>query len=71
VTIDTHILLDTHSFLWIIQDPKHLSEPAKEAFLNPANTLFFSMASYWEICIRAHFRKVDRVSLEEKTLCPF
>jgi PIN domain nuclease of toxin-antitoxin system len=53
------VLLDTHSFLWIIQDPEHLSKTAKETFLNPANILFFSMASYWEICIKQSLGKLE------------
>jgi PIN domain nuclease of toxin-antitoxin system len=54
-----NILLDTHTFIWIIQNDKHLSKKAKEVFLDTENTLFFSMASYWEMCIKQSLGKLE------------
>lgn len=56
------VLLDTHALLWLIADDKRLSQPARQAFLDPANDLFFSVASFWEICIK--------ISLEKLKLAP-
>ena len=46
------VLLDTHAFLWLITGDERLSENARQAFLNTENSLFFSAASLWEICIK-------------------
>jgi PIN domain nuclease of toxin-antitoxin system len=51
------LLLDTHVFLWAI-DGQELSAPATEAFLDTNNQLFFSAASYWEICIKSSLGKL-------------
>jgi len=52
-------LLDTHALLWLITDDKRLSPRAKEAFLDQENVLFFSAASYWEICIKISLGKLQ------------
>ncbi len=52
------VLLDTHAFLWIIEDNPNLSEIAKELFLDPGNKLFFSVASMWEIAIKKSLGKL-------------
>lgn len=46
------VLLDTHAFLWLIQGDKRVSPEAGAIFLERDNELFFSAASYWEICIK-------------------
>lgn len=53
------LLLDTHAFLWFITDSNNLSEKVKIEFLNPENELFFSAASYWEICIKINIGKLQ------------
>ena len=53
------VLLDTHTFLWIIAGDDRLSETARETFLNPENMLFFSAASFWEICIKISLGKIS------------
>jgi PIN domain nuclease of toxin-antitoxin system len=55
------ILLDTHAFLWMMWG-RHLTQTARDAFLNPQNDLYLSAASYWEICIK--------ISLGKLTLAP-
>ena len=52
------VLLDTHAFLWLITDEDRLSENARETFLNTENSLFFSAASLWEICIKKSLGKI-------------
>lgn len=52
------LLLDTHAFLWFMQD-ENLSQNAQAAFLDTSNDLYFSAASYWEICIKHSLGKLD------------
>ena len=51
-------LIDTHAFLWMISDDKRLSSNASEVILDPKSELYFSMASYWEICIKISIGKL-------------
>jgi len=52
-------LLDTHVFLWMINQPELLSNKAATLILNPENELFLSKASYWEICIKQSIGKLE------------
>lgn len=52
------ILLDTQIILWAINGDKRLSEKNKEVFLDPENTLHFSIAGYWEIAIKVSIGKL-------------
>src|SRR5919199_5570360 len=45
-------LLDTHAFLWWVTDDAQLSDTARSAISEPANVLFLSAASAWEIVIK-------------------
>lgn len=47
-----NILLDTHVALWAITDSARLSLRARELIQTPANTLWISVASLWEITIK-------------------
>lgn len=51
-------LLDTHVFLWMISDEKQLSIAASDVILSSSSVLYFSMASYWEICIKLSVGKL-------------
>lgn len=53
----TKLLLDTHTFLWAVTG-QGLSAAATTAFLDTANRLHFSAASYWEICIKLSLGKL-------------
>jgi len=48
----TRILLDTHALLWALEGDARLSENARAIFLDSERRLYFSIASYWEICIK-------------------
>ena len=52
-------LLDTHTFLWWVADAPQLSDPAKSFITNPDNTIFFSVASAWEIIIKVGTGKLN------------
>jgi PIN domain nuclease of toxin-antitoxin system len=51
-------LLDTHVFLWWNQDNAALSKRAFRTIADPANTLILSVASAWEIAIKAQSGKL-------------
>ncbi len=46
------VLLDTHAFLWWINDDARLSEGAQEIFSDGDNELLFSAASGWEMAMK-------------------
>lgn len=46
------LLLDTHILLWSLFNRKDISPFAKAMIENPNNSIFFSMASLWEIEIK-------------------
>ena len=52
------LLLDTHTFLWWIEDAPQLSEHARMLIADPNNHLFLSAASGWEIAIKARLGKL-------------
>jgi PIN domain nuclease of toxin-antitoxin system len=43
------LLLDTHLLLWAAGEPERLSAGARALIDDPANELFFSAASLWEV----------------------
>ena len=53
------VLLDTHVFLWWIDDDKRLSERARSIITDGTNELFMSVVSSWEIAIKAQLGKLD------------
>ncbi len=50
------ILLDSHVFVWAKCAPENLSDDARAALIDPANDVFVSVASAWELWIK-HARK--------------
>lgn len=60
------MLLDTHAFLWWIADPDHprLSSTAKEAIADERNDIIFSVASGWELAIKASLGRLEVPELE-------
>lgn len=47
-----NILLDTHAFLWWITDDSKLSQTAGNLMGDENNTLYWSVASSWEVAIK-------------------
>ncbi len=47
-----NILLDTCTFLWLISGSDELSDTARRVFTEPANEVYLSAASCWEISIK-------------------
>ena len=52
------VLIDTHVLLWIVSGSDKLTEIAREVFLDPENDLYFSVAGYWELCIKVALGKL-------------
>ncbi len=52
-------LLDTHTFLWFINDDKALSATAKTLIEDPDNTIYLSIASLWEMAIKVSLSKLE------------
>jgi len=46
------LLLDTCTFLWIVTGSSQLSKRAAELFRDPANEVFLSAVSSWEIAVK-------------------
>ena len=53
------LLLDTHIALWAIADSPRLSTNARGLILDPANSIYVSTASVWEITIKHMLGKGD------------
>lgn len=52
------VLLDTHTFLWWIDNDSRLSAQVDAIIRNGANEVLFSTASSWEIAIKAQLGKL-------------
>lgn len=53
-----HLLLDTHTFLWWIDDAPELSAAARGAIADADNDCFLSMASCWEMSMKSSLGKL-------------
>lgn len=51
-------LLDTHTLLWALTDKSKLSEKVQK-IIEPAQNLYVSIASFWEIAIKQSIGKLD------------
>jgi PIN domain nuclease of toxin-antitoxin system len=51
-------LLDTHVLLWALGDVERLTPSVREAIQDPANDIFVSAASGWEIGIKVAIGKL-------------
>lgn len=53
-----NLLLDTHAFLWAIDNNPRLSSAARGAIINGSNVVFVSAATAWEISIKQAIGKL-------------
>ena len=53
-----NLLLDTHVFLWAVDNDPQLSETARDAILDGRNIVFVSAATAWEIAIKRQLGKL-------------
>lgn len=54
-----NLLLDTHVFLWLNQQPEKLSETVLALCEDSKNTLYLSHVSPWEIQIKSKLGKLN------------
>jgi PIN domain nuclease of toxin-antitoxin system len=52
------LLLDTHTLLWHSDGSPQMSATATALLVDPANELFLSIATAWEIAIKVGLRKL-------------
>lgn len=52
------ILLDTHAFIWFVEDDVQLPDRLKKLIENPSNEIYLSIASIWEIAIKIQLKKL-------------
>lgn len=52
-----YLLLDTHTLIWFLNGDEKLSDIAKTAIEDPANSKIVSIASIWEIAIKISLDK--------------
>lgn len=52
------VLLDTHVYLWWLDNPQKISKKAREVIENTNNTIFISAAVAWEIAIKSSIGKL-------------
>ena len=51
-------LLDTHAFLWWVNDSSELTAAARLAIADARNECFLSLASCWEMAIKSNLGKL-------------
>lgn len=54
-----NLLLDTHAFLWWDKQDRAMNDDARALIANPANQVFISVASVWEIAIKRRLGKLE------------
>jgi PIN domain nuclease of toxin-antitoxin system len=54
-----NLLLDTHVFLWTVDNDPQLSPAARAAITDGNNLVFVSAATAWEIAIKKATGKLD------------
>ncbi len=54
-----NLLLDTHTLMWSLDRPAHLSKTARTAIQDARNGVFVSSVVAWELAIKLHTGKLD------------
>jgi PIN domain nuclease of toxin-antitoxin system len=52
-----NLLLDSHAFVWMHEEPHKLSVNVAYEILNPANQIFLSVVTVWELQIKIALKK--------------
>ena len=53
------LLVDTHCWLWFLLSPEKLNPASREALSDSEHVIYFSVASAWEIVIKASLGKLE------------
>ena len=52
-------LLDTHTFLWTLFEPKKLSKSVSQVILSQENDIAVSVVAFWEISLKYSIGKLE------------
>ena len=63
------ILLDTHMILWAMLDDPKLNDKMRTIILDPNNTIYYSIASMWEVQIKYDIKKMPISGIEFMHYC--
>ena len=63
-----NLLLDTVTFLWILEDSGSLSRSARSALQSGDNAIYLSAASMWEIAIKHRLGKLPLPESPERLI---
>lgn len=61
-------LLDTHSFLWAVVDPRKLGPRARQTLEDPQAEVLVSAITFWEIALKAALGKLTLKGCTPETL---
>ena len=61
-------ILDTHTFLWSLFDPKKLSKPVVQVISSQENDVAVSVVSFWEISLKYAIGKLELYGIEPDEL---
>ncbi|MEQ9550436.1 MAG: type II toxin-antitoxin system VapC family toxin [Coleofasciculus sp. G3-WIS-01] len=62
-------IIDTHILIWFVEGNTKLSQQAQKLIANPANNIYVSQASLWEMTIKISISKLSlSISLSELEL---
>jgi PIN domain nuclease of toxin-antitoxin system len=50
--------MDSHAFLWFVGDDPQLSDTARNLIVDPANEVYLSLTSVWELTIKVSSGKL-------------
>ncbi|NLY02506.1 MAG: type II toxin-antitoxin system VapC family toxin [Rhodopirellula sp.] len=53
------LILDAHALIWAVDDPPKLGSQATRALRDPANDLFVSAGTVWELAIKVGLGKLS------------
>ena len=73
----SRLLLDTHAFLWWVNDAPELTAAARQAIADANNEVYLSVASCWEMSIKSSLgklrlaRQIDRFVSDQLTANAF
>lgn len=56
------LLLDTHALIWWAANDRHLSDIARAAMSEPANSVYVSAASAWECAVKVQNGKLPQAA---------
>ena len=63
------LLLDTHIILWMISDDKRLSQKAKTIIKENFDSVYYSIASMWEVQIKYGVKKMPISGIDFMHYC--